>query len=234
MYLAVFQSLLPKLGFAWTVRVLAFIALVIFAISIPVLLFNTPGKQRSRSTRNLVDIDAVKDGPFVLYGLSSFCIFLGYLVPFFFIPSFAQIVLGTSRSLSFWALAISSAASILGRLGAALAAQKFDIMLPWTASAAISGALCLYWIRISTVATFFAFCGLYGTLRKSLTSLSALTLCRGYIRRACCTATQHLPQNMQEPKPSWNVDGNGLVVFRYSVSHRQSYCWSAYQCWKQW
>ncbi|KAF2097509.1 MFS general substrate transporter [Rhizodiscina lignyota] len=170
-YTAAFQSLLPRVGFAWTVRVLAFMALVVFGLSIPALLISTSGQKRSQTTRKIFDVNALKDGPFLVYSLASFFIFLGYLVPFFFMPSFAQIVLGTSRSLSFWALAVSSATSIFGRLGAALAAQKMGSMMPWIACGALSGVLCLCWIRISSVAAFFAFCGLYGFFSGALVAL---------------------------------------------------------------
>lgn len=183
-YTASFQSLLPQLGFAWTVRVLAFLAFGVFALSVPTLILSSPKPseaistaaahnattQHSRpQTRRLFDPQALVDRAFLVYSMSSFFIFLGYLVPFFFIPSYAQISLNTSRSLSFWALAVSAAASIFGRLCSAYFAKAFGVMATWTSSAAISGMLCLIWIAIDNVAGFLAFCGLYGEFRSNCT-----------------------------------------------------------------
>ena len=164
-YTAAFQSLLPQLGFPQTVRALAFIALGVFALSIPTLILTSPPKPRQATTqrRKLFDAQALRDLPFLAYSLSSFLIFLGYLIPFFYIPTFAQTALGSSRSLSFWALAVSSATSIFGRLSAGYVARKFGVMIPWIACSTISGALCLAWAGVKTMPAFFAFCGLYGT-----------------------------------------------------------------------
>lgn len=179
-YVSAFQSLLPTLGFPWTVRVIAFIALAIFAIAIPTLILSTPNSRRRHQqgttrTRKLWDSAALHDGPFLSYSLSSFLIFLGYLVPFFYIPSFAQITLHTTRSLSFWCLAVSSATSIAGRLGSAILAQKvLGTMLTWVLSGAISAILCFTWVAITdSVSGFITFCALYGFFSGGLVALPA-------------------------------------------------------------
>ena len=173
MYTAAFQSLLPQLGFPQTVRALAFIALGVFALSIPALMLASPptSRQATAQRRKLFDAQALRDLPFLAYSLSSFLIFLGYLLPFFYIPTFAQTTLGSSRSLSFWALAVSSATSIFGRLSAGYAARRFGVMVPWIACSTISGALCLAWAGVKTMPAFFAFCGLYGMSISKFLSL---------------------------------------------------------------
>lgn len=162
-YVAAFQRLLPQVGFAWTIRILAFIVAAIFGLAVPTLLFNSPRKQRS-SARKLFDKAALRDLPFVTYSLASFMIFLGYLVPFFYIPSYSQVVLKTSASTGFWALAVSSATSIAGRLGSALIAQHIGIMLSWIICCALSAALCFCWAAVRSVQSLYAFCALYGEL----------------------------------------------------------------------
>lgn len=166
-YIAAFQSLLPQIGFRWTVRVLAFMAAGIFGMAIPALIYSSPKHVRSSSRRRLFDAAAFRDIPFLVYSLSSFLIFLGYLVPFFYIPSFGQTVLGMSASSSFWALAISGATSIVGRLASAVVAQRVGIMGAWVGCAAISAILCFCWIAINDTASFYAFCALYGRQRTT-------------------------------------------------------------------
>ncbi|KAK6380101.1 hypothetical protein LTS17_005289 [Exophiala oligosperma] len=160
-YVAVFQSLLPRVGFAWTVRVLSFIATAIFGLAVPILLFSGPKTQRASSTRKLFDKTALQDLPFMVYSLASFIIFLGYLVPFFYIPSYAEVVLETRESTGFWALAVASATSIVGRLGSALLAQRVGIMVSWVTCSAISATLCLCWIAVRNIPALYAFCALY-------------------------------------------------------------------------
>lgn len=173
-YIAAFQSLLPQLGFAWAVRVLAFIALGIFSLAIPTLIFSSPPKTKPSTTRKLFDTAAFRDPPFLAYATSTLFIFIGYLVPFFYIPSYGQIVLGMSRQLSFWALAISSATSIIGRVGCVLIAQRIGSMPAWIGSGVTSSILCFSWIGVSdSKAGFFVFCSLYGFFSAGLGTLPA-------------------------------------------------------------
>lgn len=134
----------------------------IFGMAIPALIYSSPKHVGSSNRRKLFDGAAFKDMPFLAYSLSSFLIFLGYLVPFFYIPSFGQTVLGMSASSSFWALAISGATSIAGRLASAIVAQRVGIMAAWVGCATISATLCFCWIAIRTTPPFYAFCALYG------------------------------------------------------------------------
>lgn len=76
-YTVVFQQLLIPLGFAWTVRVIGFIALSTFAIAIPALL-QGPKKSKGEA-RPIIDLTALKDVPFVIFATSQFFIFLGYI-----------------------------------------------------------------------------------------------------------------------------------------------------------
>lgn len=163
-YVAAFQSLLPQHGFPWTVRIIALMALAIFAIAIPTIIYTAPTRARSLTKRKLVDSSAFQDIPFMVYAITSFLIFLGYLVPFFYIPSYGESVLGLSRSTSLWALAISSASSIGGRLGSALTAQRLGTMVTWVGCGISSAVLCFVWIAITSNAAFLAFAGLYGEL----------------------------------------------------------------------
>ncbi|KAH8807902.1 MFS transporter, MCP family, solute carrier family 16, member 10 [Xylogone sp. PMI_703] len=169
-YVAVFQRLLPKVGFAWTIRIIGLIATTIFGLAMPTLLLNSPRKQRSQ-TRKLFSKAALRDMPFVAYSIASFMIFLGYLIPFFYIPSYAQVVLKTPASTGFWALAVSSATSIAGRLGSALIAQRIGIMASWVASCAISAALCFCWAAVRSVQSLYAFSALYGCFSGALVAL---------------------------------------------------------------
>lgn len=84
------------------------------------------------------------------------------MVPFIFIPSYGQIKLGMSRSLSLYAIVVAQAVSIFGRLLAAFVASRIGIMIPWLACGTVSAIMCLAWAGIHDVASFFAYAALYG------------------------------------------------------------------------
>ena len=89
-------------------------------------------------------------------------IFCGYLVPFFYIPSYGQVELGMSRGLALYTLVISSGVSVVGRLISATVAQRVGAMIPWITCAVVSAIMCLAWIGIHSVAAFLVFAALYG------------------------------------------------------------------------
>lgn len=163
-YTVLFESTLPKLGFAWTVRVLAFFMLSSYLIAIPLLLAGAQnGKSLSSGRkRKLFDKDALKDLPFWSYSMVTFTTFMAYLVPYFYMPAYAQSVLGVSASKASLTLIASQAASVPGRLSAALAANYFGVMVAWTGCAAISGIVCFAWIGVNSYAGFVVFCAFYG------------------------------------------------------------------------
>lgn len=168
-YVLLFESTLPKLGFVWTVRILAFFMLGCYVIAIPLLLLGaknvrtlSPGKKRK-----LFDKEALKDAPFWSYSMACFTTFMAYLVPYFYMPSYAQAVLGESQTRASYTLITSQAASIPGRLLVSLAANYFGVMVAWTGCVLISGIVCFAWIGVSTFEGFFVFCAFYGKLAQT-------------------------------------------------------------------
>lgn len=164
LYTIMFEKLLPTMGFAWASRVLGFFMLGTYCIAIPLLLLgatNTkslaPGKKRK-----LFDKDALTDAPFWSYSGVTFTTFMGYLVPYFYMPTYAQAVLGESQARASYTLIASQAASVPGRLLAAVAANYFGVMVAWTGCAAVSAILCFSWSAVDSYGGFVAFCALYG------------------------------------------------------------------------
>lgn len=163
-YTIVFNQLIDDIGFDWTVRVMAFIMLTSFSIAFPLLLWGAgnTGDIAAGATRKIFDKHAFADLGFWLYTWSNFFIFCGYLVPFFYIPSYAQLELGTSRSLALYSIVIASGASVVGRMIAAFVAGRIGAMIPWITCVVVSAVMCLAWIGIHSVAPFLVFAALYG------------------------------------------------------------------------
>lgn len=172
-YTLVFEQLISKLSFGWTVRVMAFIMLGSYLISFPLLLWGVSnlGDLASGAPRKLFDRGALTDAPFWIYSSSNFLIFCGYMVPFVFIPSYGQLVLGISRSLSLYISIISQGSSIVGRLVAGYSARRIGVMIPWIFCVVSSGTVCIAWLGVHSTGSFIAISAMYGCFSGALIPL---------------------------------------------------------------
>ena len=78
---AIVQQLLPKIGFAWTVRVIGFVILFNFAIIIAF----ARTRISPRTTGPLIEWTAFKEPPYALFTTGSFLIFWGLYVAYFYV-----------------------------------------------------------------------------------------------------------------------------------------------------
>ena len=174
MYPLVFRHLVGPLGFAWTVRVIGFIVLGVNLIAVP--LVRTGPASVAKKPRPLTEVGAFKELPYVVYNLGGFLKFLGFFVPFVYIPIYAQAHLRTSPSQAFDLLSYSNAASFVGRLLAAGIASRIGVMTPWTVCAFASGIICLSWLAVRDLAGMIAFVVLYGFFSGALIGLPGAVL----------------------------------------------------------
>ncbi|KAK3216827.1 hypothetical protein GRF29_1g1095849 [Pseudopithomyces chartarum] len=130
-YIIMFDRLIDKAGFPWTIRAIGFVALACALLSFPALLSGSAILARPRKRRALFDSTAVKDKLFLLFTLCTFCNFLGYIVPYFYIPTFAQQKLGASQSVSLYMLIGALAGSFFGRIGSGVLAHYIGSIVTW-------------------------------------------------------------------------------------------------------
>jgi MFS family permease len=174
-YIIMFDRLTKRAGFPWAIRAIGFVALVAAMLSIPALLSGSKMLATRRKARALFDKSALHDRLFLLFTASTFFTFLGYIVPYFYIPTYARERLGTSNSLSLYMLVFSIAGSFFGRLISGVIAHYLGAILTWIMCAFASGILSLSWISIEKESTFIAFSVLWGTfiLPVSIGGISA-------------------------------------------------------------
>ena len=172
-YTLIFEQLISRFTFGWTVRVMGFVMLGSYCISFPLLLWGASnmGDLSSGTRRRLFDRAALTHAPFWLFSMSNFLIFCAYMVPFIFIPTYGQVVLGLSRSMSLYVAMISQATSIIGRLVAGYSASRIGVLIPWITCVFSSGIFCLAWIGAGTEASFIAVAALYGCFSGALIPL---------------------------------------------------------------
>lgn len=163
-YTVIFNQLISKMGFGWTVRIMGFVMLFLFCMA--GLLLSLEGRLKSRAIndrpRALLDKRALKDLPFWSFTVANFLIYLGYITPYYYIPTYAQTMLHTSRSLGSYILMASQAASIVGRVATTVFAHYYGSMISWVLCGMISGILCLSWMSADTLPRFIVFVAFYG------------------------------------------------------------------------
>ncbi|OQE38915.1 hypothetical protein PENCOP_c007G08469 [Penicillium coprophilum] len=172
-YTILFNQLISKVGFPWTVRVMAFLMLALF-IAAAILLLGPDRravKVKPTQRRSLIDLRALKDLPFWSFAIGNFFLYLGYITPFYYIPTYAETKLGTSRSMASNVLMISQASSVIGRVVLTLFAHYFGSMIAWIACGVLSGVLCICWISADTVVRLIFFAAFYGGISGALIPL---------------------------------------------------------------
>ncbi|KAI0887626.1 MFS general substrate transporter [Annulohypoxylon maeteangense] len=111
-YPIVLYQLLDKVGYAWSVRIMGFIALatLLIPISIMKMRFKAP------KARSLIDWTAFRDVPYMFFTLTTFIGFMGLSILIFYISFYPQEQGLTDEALSFYMVPIFNAASCFGRI----------------------------------------------------------------------------------------------------------------------
>ena len=157
MYIVAFQQVTASSGFGWGVRCLAFIAIGIAAVAFPALLVGTDALAKARTARKLFDKTAFRDRGFLIFTASTVTTYLGYIVPYFFMTTFARDALGIKTQYASYILVISVGASFFGRLFIGVMAFHLGATVTWFLCALVSGVLCLAWIAVQDRAGLIAF-----------------------------------------------------------------------------
>lgn len=163
------KSLVPVVGFPWTMRVLGFILLVVLGAA------NLTLKRRLPSRNvpgGLFNWGAFKSAPFSVYCASAFFNFLGLYTVLTYVDVSAASI-GISPSFSFYFVAIANAGSLLGRYVAGYMSDRLgpmNIMIPFTG---VAGILTYAWPFAKTKASLLALTVLYGFASGSYISLLA-------------------------------------------------------------
>jgi predicted MFS family arabinose efflux permease len=180
-YILMFDRLLHRASFPWAIRAIGFVALAAASLSIPTLLSGSAWLKRPRKRRALFDRSALKDRLFLIFTACSFSTFLGYIVPYFYIPTYARERLGSSESTALYMLVLSIAGSFFGRLVSGVAAHYVGAIVTWAVCAACSGVLALCWIAIVDEKAFIAFSILWGMSVSSPPPSSSHLLYKVYV-----------------------------------------------------
>ena len=157
-----------------TIRVIGFIALGTIIVAVPIM--RTNQRVHGKKPRPLLELGAFAELPFLVYNIGNFFIFMGFLIPFVYIPVYAEVHLHTSTGAAFDLLAYANATSFVGRLLAAWMANKFGIMTLWTICVFASSITCLTWVAVSNIAGMVVFSTVYGFFSGALVGMPSAIL----------------------------------------------------------
>ena len=136
-YPIVLNQLIDRIGFGWSVRVVAFIALATLLLPLCVMRMRfQPPKPRA-----MVDWKTFSDVPFMVFVLATLIGFIGLYVILFYLSFYAEEQNITDTKLAFYLVAIFNAASTLGRTAPNALSDKVGVFNLIAPCAFISGVL---------------------------------------------------------------------------------------------
>jgi len=176
-YPTVARQLLPRIGFAWTVRVMGFMMLAVGAVYCFLLQPRLP----PRKSGPLLELRAFKEPSYSLFLIGIFLICLGQYFAFYYISAFAVDVLGLPYSTSINVLLVLNGMGVLGRLIPSYFADKYfgpyNILIPFCF---ISAILLFCWPLVMSEAALYGWAisfgffvaGFQGIFPAALTTLT--------------------------------------------------------------
>ncbi|KAL9612463.1 MAG: hypothetical protein Q9167_002935 [Letrouitia subvulpina] len=157
-YPIVLYRLIGRIGFAWSVRVIGFIALVTLIVPIAVMRMRV----KVPKARALVDWSAFTDVPYMVFVVATLIGFMGLNIILFYLSYDAQERDITNTKMAFYIIAIFNAASTFGRAAPNALSDKtgpFNLLAP---CAIISGVLILCMIAVRSEAAIIVVAVLSG------------------------------------------------------------------------
>ncbi|OJJ07189.1 hypothetical protein ASPVEDRAFT_155085 [Aspergillus versicolor CBS 583.65] len=170
---AIVKQLLPRIGFAWTMRTLGFLTL---AMLLPSLIFF---KQRvpPRQGGPLVEWTAFKDPSYLLFSIGMFLNFWGLYVAFFYVGSFARNIIGINSSDSINLVMIMNGVGFPARIIPNIWADRYTGPVNLLIPVALLSSIALFsWISVTGIGGLYVFSLFYGIFSASMQSLFPASL----------------------------------------------------------
>lgn len=171
-YPIIFQSLHPRIGFGWATRVIGFVALG--TCSFALLVLRPRGRPSTR--RTLVDKEAFREVPYILYCIAIFFSYLGYFGPVFYLQPYALSHGLQKATIALYLVAMLNAASVPGRIVPAYFAGKIGPVNMMLLSTTGCGIVTLCWIAAHGTAGNVAFAVAWGFSSGGIISMPAVIL----------------------------------------------------------
>ncbi|KAI1100455.1 putative MFS monocarboxylate transporter [Jackrogersella minutella] len=171
-YPLMFQGLVPRVGFGWTTRIMGFTSFVTISISLLVLRRRTGAVE----IRSLIDPQAFRERPYVVYCLGICLSYLAFFSPIFYLQTYALSHGLEGQTVALYLVSILNAASVLGRLTPSLVANKIGPIHTFLISITLAGVTAFCWINTNSGAGNIAFSAFFGFFTGGIVALPAVVL----------------------------------------------------------
>lgn len=170
---AMVQQLLPKIGFGWTIRSVAFIQFACLAVA---NVFVRP-RLPPRKTGPLMELAAFKELPYLLFSIGMFFNFWGVYFAFYYISSFGRSIIGVSYTESINLLLVLNGVGVIGRVIPNHLADRYAGPLNLLIPSVLGSSLLLYcWIAVSSRGRLYAWSVMFGIFGAAVQGLFPATL----------------------------------------------------------
>ena len=163
----VFHQLEPKIGFAWTTRIIALINLA--TLTIPMAIMKT--RKAPAKRRQFIDLSAWKDPAYDLWIAGTFVAYLGALTPYMYAALYAVNVGAASEATAMSLVSILAAGSVIGRIGPSILALKVGMFNVVIACTIMTGAIGFAFMGPKSLGGFAVVGVLYGFFSGGMVSI---------------------------------------------------------------
>ncbi|KAF2844955.1 MFS general substrate transporter [Plenodomus tracheiphilus IPT5] len=158
-YPTIARQLLPRIGFAWTVRVMGFMMLAVGTFYCSLLRPRLP----PRKSGPLLELSAFRELPYSLFLIAIFLICLGQYFAFYYITTFAVDVLHIPYGASINVLLVLNGIGVLGRIIPSYFSDKYtgpyNILIPFCF---VSAILLFLWPSVNSEAALYGWAITFG------------------------------------------------------------------------
>lgn len=169
----IFSRLLPKVGFGWATRIIAFIVL---ALSIIPVLFMRPRLPPSGRIRSFIDKAAFGDFAFMSFSIGTMLAFLVLYTAYFYIQVFDELNHLSSLNFSPYTVTLMNAGSVVGRLLPTYMSDKIGIVNMSIICTFASAVLAFSWMGIHNLAGVIVFTLIYGVFSGAVVTVASAAI----------------------------------------------------------
>ncbi|KAI0946413.1 hypothetical protein AcW1_009883 [Taiwanofungus camphoratus] len=154
------NKLIPRVGFPWAVRIVAFICLA-FLIPAVFLIKSRLPRRPFTNLSSLLDFGGFTDIRYVLFLIGAVITMLGTYNPYYYIETFAM-ERGYSPNVTLYILSIQNAGSFFGRIIPGVLADKIGFVNVMALACTTAGMVLFTWLSVDTAHGLIGWAVFYG------------------------------------------------------------------------
>ncbi|KAF6817560.1 major facilitator superfamily transporter [Colletotrichum plurivorum] len=171
-FAAIAAQMMPKAGFAWTVRTMGFLQLGICVVCCIFLKPHTPPRQSG----SLIEWSALRHWPYSLTLVGAFFLFWAVYLGFYFIGSYGRGVIGVSPSAAVYLLLTMNGVGALARVLASTTTSRYGSRLVIIPTIVLNALLGYCWIALRDERGLWAFTVAYGIVAAMPQAMYSMVL----------------------------------------------------------